>query len=103
MQMYGQPAAGQYNPYISTQPIGVPSNTWTAIDVIMSFRTLDTDKDGQISNIEFVQGLKSNWDLAQKFGLSESIYQEQTTRDKYDLVFGQIDYNNSKTINVRYS
>jgi hypothetical protein len=78
-----------------------PSNGCTAIDVIIDFRTLDQNKNGEITALEFMDGLRSNRQLASKFGLSDDILEENGTREKYELKFGIIDIDHSKTVNVR--
>ncbi len=77
-----------------------PSNACTLIDVILDFKTLDQDRNGEISAVEFIDGLRSNRQLASKFGLSDDILKENGTREKYELTFGSIDYNHSETVNV---
>ena len=91
-------SAVKNNPY--TGPSAGPAKTMTAYEVIDAFVTLDQDKDGQVTNTEFVDGLKANWQIAQKFGLEQNLVLEDVSREKYDLVFGQVDYDNSKTIDV---
>jgi hypothetical protein len=77
-----------------------PAKEMTAAQVIECFIVLDVDRNGQLTNEEFIQGLKVNWQIAQKFGLEQNIVLEDVPREKYDLVFGQIDYDSSKTISV---
>ncbi len=72
----------------------------TAIDVIRDFRTLDRDRNGEITAVEFIHGIRSNPQLASKFGLSEDILSENGTRAKYELKFGSIDHNHTETVNV---
>jgi Ca2+-binding EF-hand superfamily protein len=72
----------------------------SASEVIESFITLDEDKDGLISNVEFIEGLKSNWHIAQKFGLDQNTVMDNVQQKKYNLVFGQIDTDHSKSIDV---
>ena len=86
---------------LSSQPNATaPASSMSAYDVIESFITLDQDKDGQINNVEFIEGLKSNWQIAQKFGLDQNVVLDDVPREKYDLVFGQIDHDHSKSIDV---
>jgi hypothetical protein len=73
---------------------------FTPIDVICDFKTIDLDKNGEITAVEFIDGLRSNRQLASKFGLSDDILNESGTREKYELTFGTIDYNHSATVNV---
>jgi hypothetical protein len=77
-----------------------PAKSMTAFEVIDCFIVLDQDRNGEISHAEFIQGLKSNSQLAQKFGLEQNFELEDVTKEKYDLVFGQIDNDASKSINV---
>jgi hypothetical protein len=71
----------------------------TAMDVVLDFKVLDQNKDGEITAAEFIDGLRSNRQLASKFGLSEDFI-DDGTRTKYELIFGCIDYNQSETVNV---
>jgi hypothetical protein len=87
---------------MSTTPAAGPAKSMTPFEVIDSFIVLDQDRDGQVSNVEFIQGLKSNWQIAQKFGLERNIVLDDVPQEKYDLVFGQIDNDGSKSINVRF-
>jgi hypothetical protein len=80
-----------------------PPAALTPIDVILDFKTIDQNHDGEISAVEFIDGLRSNRQLAAKYGLSDDILNENGTRAKYDLAFGSIDYNHSETVNVRSS
>ena len=77
-----------------------PSKGCTPIDVILDFKTLDQDRNGEISAGEFINGLRSNRQLASKFGLSDDILNENGTRAKYELAFGSIDHNHAETVNV---
>jgi hypothetical protein len=72
----------------------------TPIDVILDFKILDQNKDGEITAVEFIDGLRSNRQLASKFGLSDDCMNDDGTRTKYELIFGSIDYNHSETVNV---
>ena len=62
----------------------------TAYEVIECFIVLDQDRDGQVSNAEFIEGLKSNWQIAEKFGLERNAVLDDVPKEKYDLVFGQV-------------
>ena len=77
-----------------------PAKSMNALEVIDCFIALDQDKDGKINNVEFIQGLKSNWQIAQKFGLEQNMVLDDVPREKYDLVFGQIDNDHSKSVDV---
>jgi hypothetical protein len=83
----------------NTQASGAASGC-TPMDVILDFKILDQNKDGEITAVEFIDGLRSNRQLASKFGLSDDILDEIGTRTKYELIFGSIDYNHSETVNV---
>jgi hypothetical protein len=76
------------------------TNGCTPIDVILDFKILDQNKDGEITAVEFIDGLRSNRQLALKFGLSDNILDENGTRTRYELIFGSIDYNHSETVHV---
>jgi hypothetical protein len=77
-----------------------PPAAMTAIEVIFDFKTLDQNHDGEISAVEFMDGLRSNRQLASKFGLSDDILNEDGTRAKYELTFGSIDHNQHQSVNV---
>jgi hypothetical protein len=77
-----------------------PPAALTPIDVILDFKTIDQNHDGEISAVEFIDGLRSNRQLAAKYGLSDDILNENGTREKYEMAFGSIDYNHSDTVNV---
>jgi hypothetical protein len=81
-------------------PIHATPNGCTPIDVILDFKSLDQNKDGEITAAEFIDGLRSNRQLALKFGLSDNILDEKKTRTRYELIFGSIDYNHSETVHV---
>jgi hypothetical protein len=77
-----------------------PAKSMTPFEVMDCFIVLDQDRDGEVSNTEFIQGLKSNSLLAQKFGLEQTSALNDDSKQKYDLVFGQFDNDTSKSINV---
>ena len=77
-----------------------PPQPLEPIDVVLDFKTLDQDGNGEITAMEFIDGLRSNRQLASKFGLSDDILNENGIRAKYELAFGIIDYNHSETVNV---
>ncbi len=77
-----------------------PASSCTPIDVILDFKSLDQDQSGEITAVEFIDGLRSNRQLAAKFGLTDNILSENGTREKYELTFGNIDYNHTATVNV---
>lgn len=81
-------------------PAALPPATLTAIEVVLDFKTLDQNQDGEISAVEFIDGLRSQPHLASRFGLSDDILNDNGTRTKYELTFRIIDYNHSETVNV---
>jgi hypothetical protein len=87
-------------PPAGAAPVG-PAMTMTPFEVIDSFIVLDVDRNGQLTHEEFIQGLKANRQIAQKFGLDQNVVLEDVSKEKYDLVFGQIDNDSTKTISVR--
>jgi hypothetical protein len=98
------------NPSMSDPPPGdtsetlnsfvAPASSCTPTDVILGFKTLDQDRNGEITAVEFIDGLLSNQQLASKFGLHDDILNEYETRAKYELTFGKMDYNHSGTLDV---
>ena len=88
-------------PILAAPPASGPAQSMTAYEVIDSFIALDQDKDGHISHDEFIAGLKANWQIAEKFGLARNAVLDDVPQEKYDLVFGQIDNDSSKSIDVR--
>jgi hypothetical protein len=78
-----------------------PAMTMTPFEVIDSFIVLDVDRNGQLTHEEFIQGLKANRQIAEKFVLDQNVVLEDVSKEKYDLVFGQIDNDSTKTISVR--
>jgi len=62
------------------------------------FKILDKNGDGVISHIEFIKGLKQNPGIANRLGMPAHIQQEDGTRDRYQLTFGEIDADDSKNI-----
>lgn len=49
---------------------------------------------------EFIRGLKSNLEVARKLGMPTNIRAEDGTRESYQLAFGKMDADESKTIDV---
>ncbi len=88
------------SPFVDAVNSPPPPAALTAIDIIFDFKTLDQNQDGEISAVEFIDGLRSQRHLASKFGLSDDVLNENGTRTKYELTFGSIDYNHSETVNV---
>jgi len=72
----------------------------TALEVINIFKTLDINGDGEVSHAEFIKGLKLNPSIAEKLGMPTEIRAEDGTRGSYQLAFGQIDNDGSKTIDL---
>jgi Ca2+-binding EF-hand superfamily protein len=80
------------------------------------FDVLDINRDGSITHAEFLRGLKKNDWIAKKLGnivcsfrrffifkfvragLPADVRQEDGSRDSYQLAFGQMDNDDSKTI-----
>ena len=72
----------------------------TALELINIFKTLDANGDGEVSHVEFLKGLKKHPTIAEKLGMPTDIRAEDGTRDSYQLAFGQIDNNDSKSIDL---
>jgi len=72
----------------------------TALEVINMFKTLDINGDGEVTHVEFLKGLKINPSIADKLGMPKDVRAEDGTRDSYQLAFGQIDNDGSKTIDL---
>jgi len=72
----------------------------TALELINIFKTLDLNGDGEVSHAEFVKGLRKNPTIAEKLGMPTDIRAEDGTRESYQLAFGQIDNNDSKSIDL---
>ncbi|KAJ1487616.1 hypothetical protein T484DRAFT_2207523 [Baffinella frigidus] len=64
------------------------------------FAALDTNADGAISQIEFVKGLRKNSALAMLLHLPTHIEQESESRTIFQLAFGSMDKDDSKTIDL---
>ena len=79
-----------------------PADGSSAVNVIWDFRRIDINKNGEITQSEFVDALRSseNPGLAQKFGLSDDTLCENGSRAKYEEVFAKIDDNQTTTVNV---
>jgi Ca2+-binding EF-hand superfamily protein len=75
-------------------------DTLPASEVVKDFEALDINKDGEISAIEFIDGLRSNEELAKKFGLSSDILSEFGDRKAYEVRFGSMDTNSTKSVDV---
>ena len=72
----------------------------SALEVINDFRIIDLNKNGEITEQEFTDALRSNPALARKFGLSDDILSSDGTREKYEGIFGKIDENKTDSIHV---
>jgi hypothetical protein len=99
VELGGMPPQANPSTPAGTAPVG-PSMTMTPSEVIDTFIVLDVDRNGQLTHKEFIQGLKAYGQIAQKFGLEQNV-QKNVTKEKYDLIFGQIDSDSTKTISVR--
>ena len=64
------------------------------------FKRIDVNKDGFISQIEFMTALRNDPDLAYKLGLPHFIYQKEETRRLFQMTFHEVDANRSKTISL---
>jgi hypothetical protein len=91
----------------SSQPpspqLVTPSAESTAVspsfpELIAIFSALDKNNDGRITHAEFITGLKRHPWIAEKLGIPANIHQEDGTRDTYQLFFGKLDTNDSKSI-----
>jgi hypothetical protein len=86
---------------MSTVVVNIPrTNTLPAPEVVKDFEALDVNKDGEISANEFIDGLRSNEELAKKFGLSSDSLREDGSRQAYEIRFESIDTNSTKTVDV---
>jgi hypothetical protein len=65
------------------------------------FNTLDKNGDGKITHAEFIIGLKRHAWIAEKLGMPAHVRQEDGSRETYQLSFGMIDNDNSKTIEFK--
>jgi len=68
------------------------------LEVYEIFAALDHNGDGSISQAEFIRGLKQHPWAASKLGMPSHIRQEDGTRTSYQLAFGTMDSDESKTI-----
>ena len=64
------------------------------------FAVLDKNGDGSITQIEFIRGLKANPGAAATLGLPSVIRAEDGSRTCYQLAFGRMDVDDSKTIDL---
>ena len=76
------------------------ASTIPAAEIVKDFEARDLNKDGEISANEFIDGLRSNEELAKKFGLSSDVLNDYGTRQEYEIRFEKIDSNSSKTVDV---
>ncbi|KAJ1468431.1 hypothetical protein T484DRAFT_1855265 [Baffinella frigidus] len=63
-----------------------------------ALHALDVNGDGEISMIEFIRGLRKDPDLAARLHLPSSFQQESEARSIFQLVFGEMDLDDSKSI-----
>jgi hypothetical protein len=70
----------------------------TFLEIKEIFATLDKNGDGDITHAEFITGMKKNPWVATKLGMPTNVRQEDGTRESYQLSFGKIDNDNSKSI-----
>ena len=96
------PPYGMTN-YTANAPVLAKSSS--PVDVIYDFRKMDLNKNGEITEAEFTDSLRSsgNPGLAQKFGLSDDFSSSNGTSAQYSAVFAAIDYDNTSTVNVSIS
>ena len=64
------------------------------------FAVLDRNGDGVIPHAELIRGLRENAQLSSKLGMPSHIRAEDGTRTAYQLAFGMMDTDDSKTISV---
>jgi len=69
-------------------------------DVEKIFAALDKNGDGSITQAEMIRGLKQHPWAASKLGMPSHIRQEDQTRSCYQLAFGSMDSDESKTIEL---
>ena len=69
-------------------------------DVEEIFAALDQNGDGSITQAEMIRGLKQHPWAASKLGMPSHIRQEDQTRNRYQLAFGSMDSDESKTIEL---
>ena len=76
----------------------------TPRDVILDFRSLDADRNGEISAKEFIDGLARNPQLASKLGLADAVlHRDAESRGgagAYERAFLSIDRDRSGTVDV---
>ena len=64
------------------------------------FSVLDKNGDGEISQAEFLKGLKAHPLLAAKLGMPFDICLDDADRNSYQLAFGKMDNDGSKSISM---
>jgi hypothetical protein len=64
------------------------------------FSKLDTNSDGKISMMEFILGVRTDGDIAHRLALPTENHREDESRDIYQHVFGDIDWDTSKDISL---
>ena len=64
------------------------------------FKRIDSNGNGEISQIEFIKALRQNEGLAKRLGLPSQIKQEEDSRRIFQLAYAEIDKDESKTIQI---
>ena len=72
----------------------------TAAEARDIFSKLDTNSDGKISMMEFILGVRTDGDIAHRLALPTEDHREDESRDIYQHVFGDIDWDTSKDISL---
>jgi len=69
-------------------------------EVVHIFKTLDKNGDGHISNAECLKGIQANPQIAKLLGMPPVVHSGDGTKDVYSRIFGSIDVDNDKTIEL---
>jgi hypothetical protein len=64
------------------------------------FKAIDANGNGQISQIEYIKALRKDELLARRLGLPSQIKQEEDSRNIFQLTYGELDRDGSKTISL---
>ena len=64
------------------------------------FKAIDANGNGQISQIEYIKALRRDELLARRLGLPSEIKQEEDRRNIFQLAYGEMDRDGSKTISL---
>ncbi len=80
----------------------IPTNGFSAVDVICDFRKIDLNKNGEMTQSEFIDALRSseNAGLAKKFGLPDDTLSDNGSTAKFEEIFVKLDDNQTSTVNV---